>query len=63
MRLKAPPEKRKEIEQQVARMRSVKDYPPVEEFIDAYVSERLGDPQLMNGYLAQCRKARLRRSK
>lgn len=62
MKLKAPSDKRTEVLADIARRRSVIGFPPVEEFIAAYVDERLGDPALMNAYLAKCRKAKAKRS-
>lgn len=62
MRLQAPPEMREEVAKDVARRRAIKGYPPVEEFIEAFVSERLGNPALMNAYIASCQAVIRRRS-
>jgi len=62
MKLLAPADKRDEILKDIAHRRAVKGYPPVEEFIEAFVAERIGNPALMNAYIASCQAAIRRRS-
>jgi hypothetical protein len=61
MRIRATPEKREEVLRDVARRRAVKGYPPIEEFIHAYVEERNGNTAPMQKFLADCRAAKRKR--
>lgn len=61
MRMRAVPDKAAEVAKNVTRQQNIKGYPPMEEFLHAYVSERLGDPSYMQQYLATCREAINRR--
>jgi hypothetical protein len=63
MKLVAPPEMRDELFKDLARRRAIVGFPPIEEFLSAYVSERFGNPAPMQKYLAECRQAQTRRKK
>jgi len=61
MRMIAIPDQAAEVSKRVTNLGNIKGYPPMEEFLYAYVSERLGDPAPMQRYLATCRTANLRK--